>query len=49
MAEEAERVGPKFRRVVTGHDADGNATIRIDGHATNHKGDYNLDKAGTDG
>jgi quercetin dioxygenase-like cupin family protein len=37
MAEEAERVGPKFRRVVTGHDADGNATIRIDGHATNHK------------
>ncbi len=37
MAEEAERVGPKFRRVVTGHDADGNAVIWIDGHATNHK------------
>jgi len=37
MAEEAEPVGPKFRRVVTGNDADGNAVIWIDGHANNHK------------
>jgi len=37
MADQTERVGPEFRRVVTGHDASGNPVILIDGNATNHK------------
>ena len=32
-----ERVLPKFRRVVTSHDAAGKAVVWIDGDATNHK------------
>ena len=32
-----ERTPPKFRRVVTKHDADGKAVVWIDGDATNHK------------
>jgi quercetin dioxygenase-like cupin family protein len=32
-----ERVLPKFRRVVTTHDAGGKAVVWIDGDATNHK------------
>jgi quercetin dioxygenase-like cupin family protein len=32
-----ERASPKFRRVVTAHDANGKAVIWIDGDATNHK------------
>ena len=32
-----ERVLPKFRRVVTSHDASGKAVVWIDGDATNHK------------
>jgi quercetin dioxygenase-like cupin family protein len=37
MVDQAERIAPEFRRVVTGHDADGKAVIWIDAHATNHK------------
>jgi quercetin dioxygenase-like cupin family protein len=37
MAEQTERAQPKFRRIVTSHDANGNAAIWIDGDATNHK------------
>ncbi len=33
----AERTAPKFRRVVTGHGADGKPTVWIDSEATNHK------------
>jgi naringenin degradation protein FdeH len=32
-----EQVLPKFRRVVTSHDASGKAVVWIDGDATNHK------------
>jgi quercetin dioxygenase-like cupin family protein len=32
-----ERTPPKFRRVVTKHNADGKAVVWIDGDATNHK------------
>jgi quercetin dioxygenase-like cupin family protein len=32
-----ERTSPQFRRVVTGHDANGKAVVWIDGDATNHK------------
>jgi quercetin dioxygenase-like cupin family protein len=32
-----ERTPPKFRRVVTRHDANGKAVVWIDGDATNHK------------
>ena len=31
------REGPHIRRIVTGHDASGKATVWIDGPATNHK------------
>jgi quercetin dioxygenase-like cupin family protein len=34
---QTERPLPKFRRVVTAHDADGKPVIWIDGDATNHK------------
>lgn len=37
MIEQGQRSAPKFRRVVTGHDADGKSVIWIDGDATNHK------------
>lgn len=37
MPDQVERPKPKFRRVVTGHDADGKPTIWIDGDAPNHK------------
>jgi quercetin dioxygenase-like cupin family protein len=37
MVGETERTPPKFRRVVTGHAANGNAVIWIDGEAGNHK------------
>jgi quercetin dioxygenase-like cupin family protein len=37
MADQTKRVAPKFRRVVTGHDANGKPVIWIDGDATNHK------------
>lgn len=37
MANQTERSKPKFRRVVTGHDANGKPVILIDGDATNHK------------
>jgi quercetin dioxygenase-like cupin family protein len=37
MPDQAERPKPKFRRVVTGHDANGKAMIWIDADATNHK------------
>src|ERR1700722_7017126 len=37
MADQKERLTPKIRRVVTGHDASGKAIIWIDGDATNHK------------
>jgi quercetin dioxygenase-like cupin family protein len=37
MADQAERTAPRFRRVVTGHDASGKPVIWIDGNATNHK------------
>jgi hypothetical protein len=37
MAVQTERLTPKFRRVITGHDASGKAIIWIDGDATNHK------------
>jgi quercetin dioxygenase-like cupin family protein len=37
MADQRERLAPKFRRVVTGHDASGKAVIWIDGDATNQK------------
>jgi quercetin dioxygenase-like cupin family protein len=32
-----ERASPKFRRVVTSHNANGKAVVWIDGDATNHK------------
>jgi quercetin dioxygenase-like cupin family protein len=37
MVDQTQQVAPKFRRVVTGHDADGKAVIWIDAHAANHK------------
>jgi len=37
MADQAERTELTFRRVVTGHDANGAPVIWIDGNATNHK------------
>ena len=37
MAEPIDRDAPKFRRIVTKHDASGKATIWIDADATNHK------------
>ena len=37
MSEQFERSAPKFRRVVTEHDAAGNAVIWVDDDATNHK------------
>jgi quercetin dioxygenase-like cupin family protein len=37
MTNQAERPNPKFRRIVTGHDANGKPTILIDGDAANHK------------
>jgi quercetin dioxygenase-like cupin family protein len=42
MTEQAQRAAPKFRRVVTGHDAGGKPIVWIDGDATNHK--YPSDK-----
>lgn len=33
----SQRPAPKFRRIVTGHDAEGKAVIWMDGDATNHK------------
>lgn len=37
MSNQSEQSAPRFRRVVTGHDADDNTTIWIDADATNHK------------
>ena len=37
MTGEKERPAPRFRRVVTGHDAAGHAVVWIDGEAGNHK------------
>ncbi len=37
MADQKERLTPKFRRVVTSHDASGKAIIWIDNDASNHK------------
>ena len=37
MVEQTSRSLPKFRRVVTTHDANGRATVWIDAEATNHK------------
>ena len=37
MADKTNQIAPNFRRVVTGHDADGNSVVWIDGDATNHK------------
>jgi quercetin dioxygenase-like cupin family protein len=37
MEQPKARPLPKFRRIVTGHDASGDPTIWIDGDATNHK------------
>ena len=37
MAQPLDRAKPKFRRIVTKHDASGKATIWIDADATNHK------------
>ncbi len=37
MTEQAQRAAPRFRRVVTGHDAVGKPVIWIDGDAINHK------------
>lgn len=37
MADQTERTEPTFRRVVTGHDANGTPVIWMDGKATNHK------------
>ena len=37
MTDPIQRAQPKFRRVVTGHDAEGKPIIWIDGEATNHK------------
>lgn len=37
MPDQSSRPPPKFRRIVTTHDADGNPTILTDGNATNHK------------
>jgi quercetin dioxygenase-like cupin family protein len=37
MADQTERTEPTFRRVVTGHDANGTPVIWMDGNATNHK------------
>jgi quercetin dioxygenase-like cupin family protein len=37
MEQSTNRPLPKFRRIVTGHDANGKATIWLDGDATNHK------------
>jgi hypothetical protein len=37
MADQTERTAPTFRRVVTGHDANGTPLIWMDGNTTNHK------------
>lgn len=37
MSGQPERLAPRFRRVVTGHDAENNTVIWIDGDASNHK------------
>ncbi|MDB5405262.1 MAG: cupin 2 protein [Rhodospirillales bacterium] len=37
MADQAKRQGPVFRRVVTGHDANGTSIIWMDAEATNQK------------
>jgi quercetin dioxygenase-like cupin family protein len=37
MADQTERTEPTFRRVVTGHAANGTPVIWMDGNATNHK------------
>jgi quercetin dioxygenase-like cupin family protein len=37
MVDQGDRTAPKFRRVVTGHAANGKPVIWIDGDATNHK------------
>jgi naringenin degradation protein FdeH len=37
MADQTERTEPTFRRVVTGHGANGTSVIWMDGNATNHK------------
>jgi quercetin dioxygenase-like cupin family protein len=37
MSNQPERLAPRFRRVVTGHDAQSNTVIWIDADATNHK------------
>jgi quercetin dioxygenase-like cupin family protein len=37
MAQPQDRAKPKFRRIVTKHDASGKAAIWIDADATNHK------------
>ena len=37
MAQSLDRAKPKFRRIVTKHDARGKASIWIDADATNHK------------
>ena len=37
MSDRSSRPSPKFRRIVTTHDADGKSTILIDGDATNQK------------
>ena len=37
MPDQSSRPLPKFRRIVTTHDADGKPTILIDGDAANHK------------
>jgi oxalate decarboxylase/phosphoglucose isomerase-like protein (cupin superfamily) len=37
MAQQSERPLPKFRRIVTTHDATGKPVILVDGDATNHK------------
>jgi quercetin dioxygenase-like cupin family protein len=37
VAEPTSRPAPKFRRIVTKHDAEGQSAIWLDGDATNHK------------
>lgn len=37
MAEPTNRPAPKFRRIVTKHDAEGQSVLWFDGDATNHK------------
>jgi quercetin dioxygenase-like cupin family protein len=37
MTQQSERPRPKFRRIVTTHDANGKPAIMVDGDATNHK------------